>query len=202
MADATAMTPEFVGSYAGNLVHGQENDDGKLVFSVRADFDPATCKGFDPADPKSVPDWAKEGIKAAIEAGKVKKWNGKVPNGLKMPLLDGDDSGKEELEGLYYMNLKSYGRRPPIVGPDGKAMDPDLEVNDETIYSGAKFRAKIQFAPYDHKGNKGIGAYVVAIQKVADGERKSGGISASQAEDMFGAVEGDTEAALEDDFLS
>ena len=124
-----------------------------------------------------------------------KKWEGKVPSNLTMPFKNGDDSDNPEFSGTMYANLKAYKRRPPIIGPDGNAL---MQIDEDTVYSGAKFRAIVQFAPYNHtKGGKGVSAYIVAVQKVADGERKDGSISESQAEGMFDAV-GDTSDAEHD----
>lgn len=186
------QTPIFEGAFAQYLVNGDTNDQGALVYSVRAVFD--DFDGFDPENPKSAPKWAQAAIKAAIETGKSKKWDGKVPTNLRMPFINGDDSDKPEFNGKMYVNLKAYKRRPPIIGPDGNAM---MQVDEDTIYSGAKFRAIVQFAPYNNAGGKGVSAYIVAVQKVADGERKDGSISESQAEGMFDAV-GDTSDAEHD----
>lgn len=186
-------TPIFEGAFAQYLVNGDENDQGVLVYSIRAVFD--DLDGYDPENPKSAPKWAQAAIKAALEMGKSKKWEGKIPTNLTMPFKNGDDSDKPEFHGKIYSNFKSYKRRPPIIGPDGQAM---MQIDEDTIYSGAKFRAVVQFAPYrNDAGGKGVSAYIVAIQKVADGERKDGSISESQAEGMFDAV-GDTSDAEHD----
>lgn len=187
------QTPIFEGAFAQYLVDGDVNDQGNQVYSIRAVFD--DFDGMNPDDPKSVPNWAKEAVKAAIEKGKKAKWDGKVPSTLRMPFLNGDDSDKAEFHGKVYSNFKAYGKRPPIVGPNGKAL---MQVDQDTIYSGAKYRAVVQMAPYSNAGGKGVSAYIVAIQKTGDGERKDGAISEQQAEGMFGAVEG---GAPEDDPL-
>lgn len=192
------QTPIFEGAFAQYLIDGDTNDQGNLVFSIRAVFD--EFDGWNPEDPKSVPAWAKSAVKSAIERGKKTKWDGKVPSNLRMPFINGDDSDKPEFHGTMYANLKAYSKRPPIVGPNGKAL---MQVDQDTIYSGAKYRAVIQFAPYNNAGGKGVSGYIVAIQKVADGERKDGSISESQAESMFGDVSDDMapEMAPEDDPL-
>lgn len=197
-ADNEVTTPVFTGSFMQNFVNGQENDSGLTVFTVRADWAAEDCSGWDPADPKSVPGWAEKALAAAIAQGKTKLWNNKVPGKLDMPFRDGNDHGADELTDCVYANPKSYRTRSPVIGPDGKAL---LQVDDTTIYSGAKYRARIRLAPYSKAGKNGIGMYLVAIQKVAEGERRSGGISEDQAEKLFGAVEGESDA-LDDDFLN
>ncbi|OHV12144.1 ssDNA-binding protein [Kushneria phosphatilytica] len=199
-------TPTFRGSYMNKLIEGEEkqNNEGKpyMAYSLRADFEPEDCPGFDAGDPRTYPNWAKEAIEEAIETGKTKFWKGKRPNNLSMPFMDGDDADKPELEGKVYCNMKAFGRRCPVLGMDNKAISPDGGgLNEQVIYSGAYYKAVITFAPYDAQGNRGVSARLVAVRKVDDGERMAGGISESQAEDMFGDEDG-TQAAVEDDFLS
>lgn len=187
-----AYTPAFTGAYANFLHEGQENDNGVMVYSVRAVFD--EFDGWDPKDSESIPKWARDAVEAAKEIGRTKKWGGKIPRALEYPFNDGNTKDSDEFHDTMYMSLKSYKNRPPIIDPSGKAM---MQIDDSTIYSGAVYRALVAFAPFEHKGKRGIGAYITAIQKVKDGERKSGGMSEAQAEQMFDAV-GDTSDAEHD----
>lgn len=196
------QTPIFEGAFAQYLTEPDyvtRKKNGKevevAVYSVRAVFD--EFDGFNPEDPKSVPSWAKAAVKAALDKGKEKLWDGKIPTSLRMPFINGDDSEKSEFHGRFYSNIKSYEKQPPIIGPNGKAM---MGISQDTVYSGAKYRAVLQFAPYNNAGGKGVSAYIVALQKVADGERRDGGISESQAESLFGDTTGGNPA--EDDWLN
>ncbi|TDX21648.1 uncharacterized protein DUF2815 [Modicisalibacter xianhensis] len=197
MSSNQVMTPQFSGAYANFLVDGQTNEDGTLVYSLCGIFD--EMDGFDPRDPKSVPNWAKDAVSAAIATGREKKWGGKVPNGLELPFRDGDARDQPEFNGCFYINMKSYKKRCPIVDKNGKAL---LQVDSDTIYSGAKYRAVIQFAAYDRKGKKGVSAYLVAVQKCGEGERKDGGISESQAENLFGGPASGGAAPEDDSWLN
>jgi hypothetical protein len=62
-------------------------------------------------------------------------------------------------------------------------MNPILDQAD--LYSGCYVRASINLYPFNKNGNKGIGAGLNNIQKLADGEPLGG---RSRAEDDFEAV--------------
>lgn len=127
-------------------------------------------------------------LKAAIEAAKqagANLWGGKVPAGLKLPLRDGDtERDSAEYKGHYFINCSSK-QKPGVVDA---AVNPILDQSE--IYSGCYGRVSINFYAYNQSGNKGVGAGLQNVQKVADGEPLSG---RSRAEDDF--------TAADDDFL-
>lgn len=125
-------------------------------------------------------------VNAAIEAAKqagVATWGGKIPPGLKTPLRDGDtERDAPEYKGHYFINANSK-QRPGVVDA---AVNPILDQSE--IYSGCYGRVSINFYAYSQNGNKGVGAGLQNIQKVADGEPLSG---RTRAEDDFTSVEED-----------
>lgn len=121
-------------------------------------------------------------VNAAKEDGKAKKWGGKIPPNLKMPLRDGDtERDTPEYKGHYFLNCTST-QKPGILDADGNAA---MEAG--TIYSGCFARVSINFYPFDAKGNKGVAAGLQNIKFVEDGERLSGRAS---AEEDFGEDSG------------
>lgn len=135
-----------------------------------------------PKADKATVDKVKAAIAAAQEAGKP-TWGGKVPAGLRSPLRDGDtERDSPEYKNHFFINASSKNR-PGVVDA---AVNPILDQGE--IYSGAYGRVSINFYPYSVNGNRGIGAGLQNIQKVADGEPLSG---RSRAEDDFTAVEED-----------
>ena len=128
-------------------------------------------------------------VKAAIEAAKqagASLWGGKVPAGLKSPLRDGDaERDSAEYKGHFFINCNSK-QKPGVVDA---ALNPVLDTSE--VYSGCYGRVSINFFAYNQNGNRGIGAGLQNLQKLADGEALSG---RSRAEDDF--------TAATDDFLS
>ena len=122
----------------------------------------------------------KEAIEAAKEVGKSKKWGGKIPANLKLPLRDGDaesaDKG-DEYAGHFFFNASSKDM-PGIV--DAKC-NPILDKAE--VYSGCYARLVVNLFPYDTNGNRGIGIGLNHIQKLADGEPLGG--SRGKAENEF-----------------
>jgi hypothetical protein len=129
-------------------------------------------------------------VEAAKEVGKEKKWGGKLPKTLKLPLRDGDDEDKAEYEGCMFFNA-STNSKPELVTKKGEFI-----TSKEDLYSGAYARVSINMYPFDVDGNRGIGAGLGNIQKLDDGEKLSGGSTAAQD---FGD---DFEDDEDDDFLN
>lgn len=124
----------------------------------------------------------KAGIQAAAEAGKA-QWGGKVPAGLKLPLRDGDaERDSAEYKGHWFINCNSK-QKPGVVDA---SLNPILDASE--IVSGDYGRASINFFPYANSGNRGVGAGLQNLQKLADGEPLSG---RSRAEDDFSAADED-----------
>lgn len=124
-------------------------------------------------------------IEAAKELGKTKRWGGKIPSNLKLPLRDGDeeiDKG-DEYRDCYFFNASSKDA-PGIVDAHRNAI---LDKNE--VYSGCYARISISLFPYDQSGNRGIGVGLNHIQKLADGEPLGG--SRGKAENEFDEWEDD-----------
>ena len=125
-------------------------------------------------------------INAAIEAAKqagAATWGGKVPPGVKSPLRDGDAEREgAEYKGHWFINANSK-QKPGVVD---QAVNPIMDQSES--YSGCYGRVSLNFYAYSMNGNKGVGAGLQNVQKVAEGEPLSG---RSRAEDDFTAVEED-----------
>lgn len=119
-----------------------------------------------------------EAIEAAIEEGKA-KFGGKIPATLKKPLRDGDEErpDDEAYKNAYFINANS-ARKPGVVDEN---LDPIIDKDE--FYSGCYGRASINFYAFNVSGNKGVACGLNNLQKLADGERLSGG---STAEEDFG----------------
>ena len=116
-------------------------------------------------------------IEAAKEAGKVKKWGGKIPAGpgFKLPLRDGDieRSEDEAYAGSFFVNANSKDR-PQVVD---RHVQPILDPLD--CGSGDYCFVTVNFYPFNANGNRGIAAGLGNIQKVRDGERLAGRATAA-----------------------
>lgn len=116
----------------------------------------------------------KAAIKAATEAGKSSKFNGKVPANLKTPLRDGDEErpDDEAYANSYFINCSSL-QKPGVIDLAKK------EITDESeVYSGCYGRASVNFFAYNAGGNRGIAAGLNNLQKVKEGEPLGGRQSA------------------------
>jgi len=131
-------------------------------------------------------------IKAAIEEAKSKKWGGKIPPNLKLPLHDGDIDrpDDENYAGHMYFNATSKDA-PQIVD---RRVQPILDPME--CGSGDYCNVSVNFYGFAASGNRGIAAGLGNIQKVKDGERLAGRTTAASD---FTEVEGDDEEILGDD---
>ena len=116
-------------------------------------------------------------IEAANEAGKVKKWGGKIPAGpgFKLPLRDGDieRSEDEAYAGSFFVNANSKDK-PQVVDRHVQPITDPLDCG-----SGDYCFVTINFYPFNANGNRGIAAGLGNIQKVRDGERLAGRATAA-----------------------
>lgn len=131
-------------------------------------------------------------IKAAIEEAKSKKWGGKIPPNLKLPLHDGDIDrpDDENYAGHMYFNATSKDA-PQIVD---RRVQPILDPME--CGSGDYCNVSVNFYGFAASGNRGIAAGLGNIQKVKDGERLAGRTTAASD---FTEVEGEDEEILGDD---
>jgi hypothetical protein len=125
--------------------------------------------------PKDSTDLSK--LEAAIKEAAEAKFGKKVPKNLRTPIRDGDIDREDrpEYADSWFMNASST-RKPGLVDAD---RDPILEADE--FYSGCICRAEVRFFGYDQAGNKGVGCGLNNIQKLKDGERLDGTVSAEAA---------------------
>ena len=127
-------------------------------------------------------------IEAAKEAAKSKKWGGRIPPNLKLPLRDGDIDrpDDENYAGHMFFNAASKDA-PQIVD---RKVQPILDPME--CGSGDYCNVSVNFYGFAASGNKGVAAGLGNIQKVRDGERLAG--KASAASD-FEALDGEDDSA-------
>lgn len=120
-------------------------------------------------------------IEQAKQAGIANAWGGTLPPIVKIPLYDGDGvrpSGEAfgpECKGHMVITASSKSQ-PQVVDLN---VQPIL--NQAEVYSGCYGRVSLNFFAYNQAGNRGIGCGLNCIQKIADGEPLSGGVSAQEA---------------------
>lgn len=136
----------------------------------------STCVLVDKKDKETL-SRIKQACEEAKKNGISSVWNGKLPNGLHMPLRDGDEERPDDpnYAGKYFFNCSSK-RKPGVVDSNLNAiLDP------EEVYSGCYARVNVNFYPYNSNGNRGVAAGLNHVQKLADGERFGNVITAEAA---------------------
>lgn len=167
--------------FYAQLVEPKANDQGKLKFS---------CQPLIKKSDKATLAAIERAVKAAEAEYAAKFGGGKLPANLRRPLRDGDaefESGEKkdkDYKGHFFLNCSS-GNRPDVLDING---DPIIEKSE--IYSGMFARLIINFYPYNTAGNKGVAAGLNGVQKVRDGEPKSG---VGSANELFGRYESNDE---------
>ena len=130
-------------------------------------------------------------VEAAKEDGKTRKWSGKIPPNLKLPLRDGDidRSDDENYQDCYFLNATSKDAPQVVDRRVQPVTDPMM------VYSGCYCNVSVNFYAFNANGNRGVAAGLGNIQFVKDGERLSGKASADAdfdgLEDEGGDVLGD-----------
>lgn len=173
---------------------------GLVRFSYANVFAPVSINGSDAKYsvalliPKSDTATVKK-IHAAVEAAKLegkKKWDGKIPKELKLPLRDGDGKDNDEgdvYKGHWYINANAK-TKPNVV-------DANLTpiIDQDEFYSGCYGRASITFYGFNTNGNKGIAAGLNHVQKLKDGDHLGG--RASVESDFDEELKIDTSSMLD-----
>ena len=128
-------------------------------------------------------------VEAAKEDGKTRKWSGKIPPNLKLPLRDGDIDrpDDENYEDCYFLNASSKDAPQVVDRKVNPVVDPMM------VYSGCYCNVSVNFYAFNATGNRGVAAGLGNIQFVRDGERLSGKASADAD---FDALEDDDEDVL------
>lgn len=131
-------------------------------------------------------------IEVAKEDAKSKKWGGKIPPNLKLPLRDGDIERPDDdnYAGHMYFNATSK-EAPQIVD---RKVQPILDPME--CGSGDYCNVSVNFYGFNANGNRGVAAGLGNIQLIKHGERLAG--KASAASD-FEEVEGDDDILGGDD---
>ena len=131
-------------------------------------------------------------IEAAKEEGKGKKWGGKIPATLKLPLRDGDIErpDDENYAGCMFLNATSTDK-PGIVD---RKVQPILDPMQ--VYSGCYCNVSVNAYAFNTNGNRGVTFGLGNVQLLKDGERLSG--KADAASD-FDEVADDAEVLNEDE---
>ncbi len=127
-------------------------------------------------------------IEAAKEAAKDKRWGGKIPPNLKLPLRDGDVERQddENYKDMMFFNATSK-EAPQIVD---RKVQPILDPMD--CGSGDYCNVSVNFYGFNANGNRGVAAGLGNIQLIKNGDRLAG--RASAASDF-------TEVEVDDDEL-
>lgn len=171
----------------------------KVVVPCRISFaniwEPKSINGSDekysvslliPKEDKATLTKIHKAIEAAKEAAKSKKWNGKIPLNLKLPIHDGDIDrpDDENYAGHFFFNATSKDA-PQIVDRKVQPIIDPMECG-----SGDYCNVSVNFYGFAASGNKGVAAGLQNIQLVRHGERLAGKPSASAD---FVAIEGEEE---------
>ena len=114
-------------------------------------------------------------IEAAKEAAKSKKWGGKVPPNLKLPLRDGDIDrpDDEAYQDAMFINASSKDA-PQIVDRKVQPILDSMECG-----SGDYCNVSVNFYGFNANGNRGVAAGLGNIQLIKRGDRLAGRASAA-----------------------
>jgi len=169
------ITPAFVGSFVTLVTPTRPpGTDADLKYSITMVL------------PKEDPFWKK--MEALVNQTAKDKF-GKVPNGLRSPIKDGDLS-EYGMEGCFYMALTAKeDRKPDVVDASLQAV-----IDPKELYSGALYRASIRPYAWSHQvGGKGVSFGLDNVMKVADGDPLDGRTKAT--DDFADFAEDESEVA-------
>lgn len=131
-------------------------------------------------------------VEAAKADGKSRKWNGKIPPNLKLPLRDGDIDRPDDENYAGHMFLNATSKDAPQIVD--RKVQPILDAME--CGSGDYCNVSVNFYAFNANGNRGVAAGLGNIQKVKDGERLSG---RSDAASDFDELEDDGTDVFGDD---
>ena len=169
----------------------------KLVIPCRISFanifEPKSINGSEakysvscliPKDDKKTLLAIHKAVEAAKEDGKVRKWGGKLPPNLKLPLRDGDIDRPDDENCQKHFFLSATSTDAP------QFVDRNVQpvVDPMMVYSGCYCNVSVNFYPFNANGNRGVAVGLGNIQFVKDGDRLSGRASADAD---FDALEDD-----------
>ena len=114
-------------------------------------------------------------VDAAKQTGKEKKWSGKIPPNLKLPLRDGDIDRPDDEAYANAMFINASSKDAPQIVD--RKVDPILDPTD--CGSGDYCNVSVNFYAFNANGNRGVAAGLGNIQLIKHGERLAGKASAS-----------------------
>lgn len=138
-----------------------------------------------------------DAIDAAKELGKLEKWKGKIPAGLKGGLRDGDVEfpGDAGYAGMWFINANNKNK-PGILSNECDEFGKRLPITDPVdFYSGVWGHVSVNFFPYSNKSN-GVACSLGNLLKGKapkgyDDSRLSGGATAEEDFADFGSGDDD-----------
>jgi hypothetical protein len=158
--DGSMLTPEFRVSFPRIF---EADDNGKfgvaMIFDRDVDFTV---------------------LEKAVQAKIKEVYPSGAPKGLMTPILDGEESDREEHKDKFYINGKAGKYRPGLVDQNKQDI-----VDESEFYPGCWARAVITLYSWKFKGKQGISVNVRNIQKLRDDEPL---ISRNNAADEFDTV--------------
>ena len=169
----------------------------KLVIPCRISFanifEPKSINGSEakysvscliPKDDKKTLLAIHKAIEAAKEDGKIRKWGGKLPPNLKLPLRDGDIDrpDDENYQNHFFLNATSKDAPQVVDRHVQPILDPMM------VYSGCFCNVSVNLYPFNATVAVGVAVGLGNIQFVKDGDRLSGRASADAD---FDALEDD-----------
>lgn len=106
----------------------------------------------------------------------IDKWGGRIPSTLRNPLHDGDLEKPDNpvFQNCYYINAKSKDA-PQVVDNNVEPITDQSE-----MYSGCYGNISLIFYGYNCGGNKGIAVLLGNIQKIKDGPKLNGRVTARE----------------------
>lgn len=124
-----------------------------------------SCCFLVPKDNKVLVDKIRQAISRAQIAG-VTLWGGDIPEGLKMPLRDGDSErgDREEFINHFFFNGTSREKPGVVNGKRIEIFDP------REVYAGCYCNVSLVFYPYKVGDSVGVGCELINMQKFSEGE--------------------------------
>ena len=125
-------------------------------------------------------------IEAAKEAAKGKRWGGKIPPNIKLPLRDGDIDRPDDENYADHMFFNASSKDAPQIVD--RKVQPIMDAME--CGSGDYCNVSVNFYGFNANGNRGVAAGLGNIQLIKHGDRLSGKANASAD---FQEVEDDDE---------
>ena len=139
-----------------------------------------------PKDDKANLGRLEQAVKEAAQAGKDKKFEGKIPTKFRNdPIRDGEERDRAEFQDCMFIAARNKVQ-PQVVDSQ---VNPIIDQSE--VYAGCYVNATVTAFAYNFEGVKGISWSLGNVQKVKDGEPF--GASNIRAESEFEAFEAEDE---------